>query len=93
MTKENLLKRVDHLINQGQDVIKTKKFRELKGNYVNLGLQIGFRSATLSFIENLYNSNHNYYKDFDQRVKGHSLSEAESGVNILIAIKYEIEND
>lgn len=93
MTKENLLKRVDHLINQGQDVVRTKIFRELKGNYVNYGKQMGFRSATLSFIENLYSSKHNYYKDFDQRVKGHSLAEAESGINILTAIKTEIEND
>lgn len=93
MTKDNLLKRVEHLINQGRTVIGTKKYAQFVGDYVEHGLQMGFRSATLSFIENLYSSNHNYYKDFNQRVKGDKLSETESGINILTSIKSEIEND
>ncbi|MFV1450562.1 hypothetical protein VBZ51_15505 [Maribacter sp. HS] len=93
MTKENLIKRVEHLINQGQNVIRTQKYGEFVGNYVDHGLQMGFRSASLSFIENLYGSKHNYYKDFDQKVKGDGLSESKSGINILNSIKVEIEND
>lgn len=93
MTKENLLKRIDHLINQGQNVIKTHMYEDIVRDYVSHGLQMGFRSGALSFIENLYSSQHNYYKDFDETVKGDGLSESESGVNILTSIKSEIEND
>jgi hypothetical protein len=93
MTKDKLIERVQHLINQGNAVIGTQKYSQFSGNYVDHGLQMGFRSATLSFIQNLYGDKHNYYKDFDERVKGDGLSETKSGINILTSIKAEIEND
>ena len=93
MNKEYLTGRVNHLINQGQQVLSTKQYSEFSGNYVDSGLQMGFRSASLSFIKNLYEENHPYFKDFDERVKGVHPSETENGMNILKSIESEIEND
>ncbi len=93
MTKNKLVERVQHLINQGNAVVGTQKHEQFYGNYVDHGLQMGFRSASLSFIQNLYGEKHTYYKDFDERVKGDGLSETKSGLNILSSIKAEIEND
>jgi hypothetical protein len=93
MNKQDLIKRIDHLISQGQDVLKTKSHNEWHGNLVNLGLQTGFRTASLSFIKNLYGENHPYYIDFAERVKGEGYYETENGINILLSIKNEIEND
>lgn len=62
-------------------------------DYVNLGLLTGFRTASLSFIKNLYGQNHPYYLNFDERVKRAAYYDTENGINILVSIKNEIEND
>lgn len=93
MNKEYLTGRVEHLIGQGQQVLATRQYSEFSGNYVDTGLQMGFRSASLSFIKNLYEEQHPYFEDFKERVKGSHPTETEAGINILTAIKTEIEND
>ncbi|MCP9199990.1 hypothetical protein MKO06_08735 [Gramella sp. GC03-9] len=93
MNKQDLIKRTDKLIDQGRKVLATKKFVELSGEIVDRGLKDGFRTASLSFIKNLYGDSHIYYKDFESRVKGVGFREIESGINILLAIKDEIDND
>lgn len=93
MNKKLLLQRVEHLINQGQSVLGTEKKSQYGSNSVDSGMQMGFRTATLSFIKNLYGEKHPYYKDFDEEVKGQGVHGTKDGVNILISIKSEIEND
>ena len=93
MNKKVLIDRIDHLLDQGNKVLGTKQHGEMYGDYVNSGLQMGFKSASLSFISNLYGENHPYYKDFNERVKDEETSETENGINILLAIKSEVEND
>ena len=93
MNKNDLIKRIDQLISQGKAVLSTKKHSEWSGNYVDMGLQVGFRSASLSFIKNLYGESHPFFIDFNQRVNGQSLSETENGINILTAILSEVDND
>jgi len=93
MNKQDLIKRIDQLVSQGNVVLSTKKYSEWSGNYVDMGLQVGFRSATLSFIKNLYGELHPFYIDFNERVKGQAFHETENGINILTAIRSEVEND
>ena len=93
MNKNYLIERVDFLIEQGQKVLSTIKSSSHFGDYVDSGLQMGFRTSSLSFLKNLYEEKHPYYTNFNERVKGGSPSETEYGLNILISIKTEIEND
>lgn len=93
MKKEYLLKRIDSLIQQGKSVLATKKESDYVGQLVDMGLQMGFRAASMSFIKNLYGENHPFFKIFDERVKGQAYHEAESGINILKSIRDEVEND
>lgn len=93
MNKNDLIRRIEQLILQGKAVLSSKKHSEWIGNHVDMGLQVGFRSASLSFIKNLYGESHPFYKDFNRRVYGQSLNETENGINILTAILNEIDND
>lgn len=93
MNKTELLKRVDQLLVQGKAVLATKTYSQYSGNYVDMGLQMGFRTASLSFIKNLYGEAHPYFTNFNERVKGQGYYEAESGINILSSIRNEIDNN
>jgi len=93
MNKKDLIERTDYLISQGNDVLKTKTPAQFTGPYVDIGLQEGFRTGSLSFIKNLYGERHPYFTDFDARVLGVGVNATEIGINILRAIKKELEND
>lgn len=93
MNKAELINRIDYLINQGNNVLTTKRYSDFVGNHVDMGHQMGFRAASLSFIKNLFGESHPYYKNFDENVKGKGVSETESGLRILLSIKNEVEND
>ncbi len=93
MDKKELLQRIDHLIEKGEAVHRTKKEVDYMGAIVNMGLQTGFRTASLSFIKNLYGESHPFYSDFNERVRGKAYDETVNGLSILRSIKYEVEND
>jgi hypothetical protein len=93
MNKTGLLKRIDQLIEQGRVVLSTKMYSDFSGDYVDIGQQIGFRTASLSFIKNLYGETHPFFKDFDERVKVDAYYQTENGINILTAIRNEVDND
>jgi hypothetical protein len=93
MVKQDLIKRIDSLISQGHNVLSTKQYNDMGSGYVNLGLLNGFRTASLSFINDLYGQNHPYYLNFDKEVKRDTYYDTENGINILASIKNEIEND
>lgn len=59
---------------------------------VNKELFNEFRTASLSFIKNIYGEKHSYYTDFDDRVTESRPSNAEIGKGILKAIKSEIDD-
>jgi hypothetical protein len=87
MKTEDLFKRIDSLILKGEDAIK-------KGGIVHadVGLWGGFRTASLSFIKSLYGEKHPYYDEFRKIVEFSYNDRVSAGINILISIKYEIEN-
>ena len=90
MKKDDLIKRIDQLLIQGQNVLSTK---EHSSDFVKMGLQMGFRTASLSFIENVYGDSHTYFNEFYEHVNGREYECTENGLNILSSIKNEIEND
>ena len=58
---------------------------------VNSELFSEFRSSSLSFILNVYDENHPYYKDFNHLVVRAAPSDIERGRGILKSIKAEID--
>ena len=92
MNRTELLKRVDHLLEQGQAVLQTRQRSDLR-TYVDAGLQLGFRTSALSFIKSLYGEEHIFYKDFVELVKGAVETSTIGGINILKSIRHEIDQD
>jgi len=87
---ENFIHRTEELIVQGQDVLKTKNKGQF-GTYVNSGKFLGFRSACLSFLSNLFSKEHPYYLEFDKNVSDSTPSKTEQGIGVLYAVKNELE--
>jgi len=78
------------LIDQGQEVLKTRRDSDW-GEYVDSGQHLGFRSACLSFLCNLFGKDHPYYQEFDKNVDEARPSRTEQGLGILLAAKNELE--
>lgn len=92
MELKDLSVRVSELIDLGQQVLSTRHRIEYDSReWVDTGKIKGFRSASLSFIERLYNKEHSHYIEFDKAVKGYNPEHVESGISILEAIKSEID--
>jgi len=90
MQIKDLSLRVDQLIQMGQQVLST---RHISGytDCVKSGEMTGFRSASLSFIEQVYGADKTHYKVFEKTTNGSYPNRAESGIAILSAIKTEID--
>jgi hypothetical protein len=86
MKTEEIVQRIDSLITKGREALQKGS-----GSYAHIGLLAGFRSASLSFIQNLYGESHPYFTDFNKQVERSFRVSADAGVNILISIKNEIE--
>jgi len=92
MDVNRIIDRVDFLINQGNQTLLTQWTGSGGAKYVNRGGFSGFRSASLSFIGQLFGVENTYYKEFNSSCSDHYKTHAESGINILISIKNELEN-
>jgi hypothetical protein len=89
--KEKLILRVSDLINKGDDTLKTEYDRQLsRVSYSDLS---AFKAASLAFIEDIFGSNHSYYKIFSDSVSGTSVHDCKAGISILESIKNDIEGD
>ncbi len=89
MTTEELLQRVDQLIEMGNAVVDTRHtIRYVQ--YVDAALMRGFRSASLSFIQQVYGAQHPHYQQFFGGTIGALWDNARSGVEVLRAIRDEI---
>ena len=92
MNTQELLTRVDFLITKGRTLLSTKKYSDFSSSgYVETGQYAGFRSSGLSFISGLFGEKHSYYKEFERLVDNSYGYNIDSGVNILLSIRYEIE--
>lgn len=92
MQLNDLIRRTDELMTMAQSVLNTKykESHEYNFFYVRDGPMIGFRSASLSFIERVYGRAHSYFEQFTSATS-HSLEgDAERGLAILSAIRAEL---
>ncbi len=90
MKSEDLVKRVDELIEMGSKALST---RHSKYDIESLdsGAIKGFRAAVLSFIDRVYGSDHPHFKEFQENTDNYYPSDAEQGIAILHAIRSEID--
>lgn len=93
MNTEKIIARIDQLLDLSHQVAATGRQAIRGSSYttVDEGLIKGFRSATLSFIEQIYGNSHTHYTEFGNSVKGRDINDLNAGVAILNAIKSEIE--
>jgi hypothetical protein len=95
MKTEDLLTRMDELLEMSNNVAKTKFTRRTSSitsnDFVEYGLFRGFRSAALSFLSQSFGSTHSFYVEFNEATSKknyfHSLS---AGQQILQAARNEI---
>ncbi len=92
MNTENLLIRINLLIEKANHAIATATYNEYGSRYVNQEKFNEFRTASLSFLEKLFSTEHTYYIEFNKNVTSTYSSNIESGRGILQAVKTEIEN-
>ncbi len=90
MNVKDLVKRVDELIKQGEQVLSTRTTYD-ETEYIDSSSLKGFRSAVLSFIDRVYKKNHPHYTEFDSSTNGFYVENVDSGIAILNSIKDEIE--
>ncbi|WPQ63408.1 hypothetical protein SIO70_00840 [Chitinophaga sancti] len=92
--EKKLMDRVTKLLELANKVIESTKYPQGIGiAKVNRESFNEFRTASLSFIKNIYGESHSYYTDFDGRVTRSEPSCAEIGRGIIRAIKSEIEDN
>jgi len=92
MKTQDLLNRVDFLINNGNTALSNLKYSSYDSSkYVETGQYTGFRSACLSCIAGLFGESHSYYKEFSREVNNSYDYNIQSGVAILQSIRHEIE--
>jgi len=85
---DDFIKRADELILAGQVVLKTR--RQSNGfQFVDSTKFWAFRSASLSFLLNVFGQEHPYFKEFDKRVNQSGPSEVEKGLGVLQAVRDE----
>ncbi|MGE0919951.1 hypothetical protein [Trichlorobacter lovleyi] len=90
MNVNDLVVRIDQLIQQGEEVRRTYRSDGSGWGWVDTGAMKGFRSAALSFIERVYGKDHSHYLEFHKAADGTDKHDAEVGIAILTSIKREI---
>ena len=91
MKTSDLIRRIDELVANGNEVLKTR-YGNPGGTfeYVKSGEMKGFRAASLSFIQSVYNTQHPHYTEFDNNTNRTEPGDAERGIAILKAMRSEI---
>jgi hypothetical protein len=93
MKQSEIISRLESLLIKSDQVIRTKTpGGTYSGPSVDYGAFVGFRSAGMSFISSLFGFTHPFYTEFERTVSESTPSAIEAGKNILLSIKYEIEN-
>jgi hypothetical protein len=90
MKLSDLVRRIDELIAHGNEVLKTRYRTDQHAEWVTFDGMAGFRAASLSFITNLYDSEHPYFGEFFNNTNSSLATAAEKGIAILKAIRSEI---
>ena len=89
MHLEDLIQRIDQLIQNADEVIQTEKRGQI-GTYVDEELFYAFRSASLSFLSMTFGKDHTHYDEFNSQVEYSSPHCARVGRGILSAAREEL---
>ena len=95
MHLEDLIQRIDQLIEKADEVIQAKEIRLIGTSYpmqtyVNEGLFHAFRSASLSFLAMTFGKEHIHYVEFNSEADQPTLPCAEIGRGILSVAREEL---
>lgn len=93
MHLRDLINRIDQLVNHGTRVLETKSVKNTRQSSletVDEAEMVGFRSACLSFINQIYGNNHPHYIEFKDNTNFEYPSNIKKGLAILSAIREEI---
>lgn len=86
-----LKNRVEELILLAKKTLSTTRSSQYGGDYVDTIIFNELRSSSLSFIKNLYGSDHPYYNEFNTRALHAESAYVEHGLGVLMGIKNELE--
>jgi len=90
MKIDDLKRRIDELISQAYQVLRTTDTsNDMK--WVNSEKFSEFRTASLSFLKNTFGETHPYYQEFNENAQPSRADNTEKGRGILSAVKQEIE--
>lgn len=92
MKDADIIKRLDHLISEGERILTLAQPTQFKGTFVPQGEYTGFRVGALSAIESIYSWSSTYFKEFEKAVSNQYTDSIRSGISILKAVKAEIQN-
>lgn len=87
---EEIKKRIDQIILLADQTLSTKRTVDYY-TYVDSALFYQFRSASLSFIKNVYSESHPYFTEFHEKSKEETPTHVQYGMGILRSIKDEID--
>ena len=85
-----ITERLDNLIGMGEKVLGTEK-RVASAGYVETQLVQQWRTSCLAFLGAVLGHDSNHYREFENRCKGYTISDAKNGIGILRAAKEDIE--
>ncbi len=83
--------RINEIIQLADQTLSSERSYDYSSR-VDTVLFASFRSASLSFLKNVYGHEHPFYTDFLEQTKGGYPYEAKAGKGILISVKQEIDN-
>lgn len=89
MKLEDFVARADQLIALA-DAVLASEYASYGSSYVDKTRFSGFRSASLSFLKNVFGPDHPYYNDFETRVRSSYPSDTSKGKGILQAVRDEL---
>jgi hypothetical protein len=87
---EDFERRADELLDLANRVLGTSKMSDWGNEWVDTELFGNFRASSLSFLRNVFGSDHPYFQEFESRVGKAVPSDAQIGKGILTAARGEV---
>ena len=90
MKLENLIIRVDELLQRARNLLTTKKTNYDGELRINSSAYSGVKTSVLSFLLKIYDKNHPYYTEIEQNLYYEYDSTTQQLINILESVKEEL---
>jgi hypothetical protein len=90
MDLSSFVARADDLINLGHRLVSTSGMTEWGGTFVDDALFGEFRAGCLSYLRNVFGTDHPHYQDFNERVAKGIKECALAGIGIMSAVRGEL---